>query len=66
VTNCGTTSKVAIYVALFVATKTYVLVAKKMTLIMSLVARIVDMTIEYLWQFGRHNYHCKSDELYGH
>jgi len=57
--NCGATSKLAICRPIFV-TKAYALVAKKMSLIRFLVVKKVDTTIEYLWQFGHHNYHYKS------
>jgi len=43
------------FVAPFVVTKTYVLVAKSLSLIVFFVVRRVVTTIEYLWQFGRHS-----------
>jgi hypothetical protein len=44
------------FVAPFVVTKTYVLVPKKDAAYSVLLVRIVDTTIEYLWQFGRYGY----------
>jgi hypothetical protein len=65
VTNCGATSELAICGPV-IATKKYVLVAEKLSLIIFLVVIIVSTTIEDLGQFGRHSYRCNSDELYGH